>query len=231
MQLDGSYPNGHRLSLRVGPEGASRQLSFKSDDFGASMRLLGIADNVSGGRVTVNGQVSEVAGHRVIRGHAQASDFHVANAPVVAQLLSLPSFSGFAGMASGQGVPFTVLSADFTYAGERVELPRLVAYGEPLGVTASGWFDTDRDQQQLQGTVAPLYALNSFLGNLPLIGGLFSGGEGKGLIAANYQLSGSSARPQVAINPLSVLTPGFLQHLFDPNFGLPTPQTEQAARP
>jgi len=48
--------------------------------------------------------------------------------------------------------------------------------------------------------------------------------------AANYRLSGSSTDPAVAVNPLSVLTPGILRQLFAPLVGLSSPQQEQQAQ-
>jgi len=56
---------------------------------------------------------------------------------------------------------------------------------------------------------------------------LLLGGEGQGLFAANYRATGSAADPQISVNPLSALTPGFLRRLFQPNFGVP-PQVQEA---
>jgi hypothetical protein len=50
---------------------------------------------------------------------------------------------------------------------------------------------------------------------------LLLGGEGQGLFAANYRVAGSAADPQVSVNPLSALTPGFLRRLLQPNFDIP----------
>ena len=72
----------------------------------------------------------------------------------------------------------------------------------------------------------PAYALNSILGNIPLIGSWLLGGEGQGIFAANYRATGSTADPRVSVNPLSALTPGFLRRLFQPNFGIPPPVQE-----
>ena len=80
-----------------------------------------------------------------------------------------------------------------------------------------------RDQLDLQGTIVPAYALNSIIGNIPVIGSLLLGGEGQGLFAANYRVTGSAADPEVSVNPLSALAPGFLRRLFQPNFGMPPP--------
>jgi hypothetical protein len=82
----------------------------------------------------------------------------------------------------------------------------------------------------MQGTIVPAYALNSIIGNIPLIGSLLLGGEGQGLFAANYRATGSAADPQVSVNPLSALTPGFLRRLLQPNFGM-RPPDQQSLRP
>ncbi|MBV8778581.1 MAG: AsmA-like C-terminal domain-containing protein, partial [Alphaproteobacteria bacterium] len=105
----------------------------------------------------------------------------------------------------------------------RLVLDKLLAYGGAIGVTSNGVVDLGRDQLDLQGTIVPAYALNSIIGNIPVIGSLLLGGEGQGLFAANYRVTGSAADPQVSVNPLSALAPGFLRRLFQPNFGMPPP--------
>ena len=103
--------------------------------------------------------------------------------------------------------------------------------GGAIGVTANGVVQLNQDRLDLQGTIVPAYALNSILGNIPVIGSLLLGGEGQGLFAANYQATGSAADPQIRVNPLSALTPGFLRRLFQPNFGIPpTVQESLGAR-
>ena len=66
----------------------------------------------------------------------------------------------------------------------------------------------------MQGTIVPAYMLNSALGNIPLIGDLFTGGEGKGIFAATYAVEGPRDDPEVSVNPLAALAPGFLRELF-----------------
>jgi hypothetical protein len=224
-RIDGRFANGHQLSFRLG-EGGSRQLVFQSDDLGATTKLLDIADNVQGGRVTVTGQISEAGGKRALRGHIEAENYSLARAPVAARMLALPSLTGVASMLSGSGLPFMTLRGDFTYGGGRITLARLLAYGEALGVTANGWIDVDQDRLDLQGTVAPAYALNGIIGNVPIIGQLLGGGS-QGLFAANYRVSGLSSDPDVMVNPLSALAPGILRQLFAPIVGLPPVEQQE----
>ena len=47
-----------------------------------------------------------------------------------------------------------------------------------------------------------------------MLGPLLVGGEGEGILAVVYTVEGSPKDPQVKVNPLSVLAPGFLRGLF-----------------
>ncbi|NDG50122.1 MAG: hypothetical protein EBY30_14045 [Rhodospirillales bacterium] len=72
----------------------------------------------------------------------------------------------------------------------------------------------EADILDLEGTIVPAYMLNTVLGNLPLVGRLFSPEPGGGLFATAFRVQGPAADPQVQVNPLSTITPGFLRGLF-----------------
>ncbi len=222
-QIDARFANGHGLSLHTTAQASGRNLTFRSDDMGSALSLLDVTDNIVGGQITVTGQTVDKAGKQVVVGHIEGADYTLVRAPVFARILSLPSFSGAGSMLAGSGIPFSTLRSDFAYGADRLVLDNLVAYGGAIGVTGNGVADLGRDRLDLQGTIVPAYALNSILGNVPVIGPLLLGGEGQGLFAANYRVIGSAADPQVSVNPLSALAPGFLRRLFQPNFGVPPP--------
>ena len=60
-----------RLSATV----TARAGCLQSDDLGATLKLFGIADNVVGGRLTVDGQLCEADGQRTLRAHIEGSDY------------------------------------------------------------------------------------------------------------------------------------------------------------
>jgi uncharacterized protein YhdP len=92
-------------------------------------------------------------------------------------------------------------------------------------VTANGRFELGAQRLDMQGTIVPAYTLNSIIGNVPVLGSLLLGGDGQGLFAATYRATGSVTDPQISVNPLSALTPGFLRRLLQPNLGrAPTAQ-------
>jgi hypothetical protein len=133
--------------------------------------------------------------------------------------LSLASLDGLFSMMSGSGIPFMTLRGDVTYSQGRITLDPVIGYGGALGTTARGWLNPGADAIDIDGTLAPAYVLNGILTNLPVIGAILSGGEGQGLFAASFRLTGSNDDPTVTVNPLSALTPGLFRRLFDPIFG------------
>ncbi|MGH6933916.1 MAG: AsmA-like C-terminal domain-containing protein, partial [Dongiaceae bacterium] len=88
-------------------------------------------------------------------------------------------------------------------------------HGPSIGLTATGRVNFETDTIDLRGTVVPAYAVNSFLGKIPLLGDILVGGEGEGMFAATYHARGPMADPELSVNPLAALAPGFLRGLFD----------------
>ena len=230
VKIDGAYANGNRLAVSLAPSAdGARKLHVESNDLGASLGLFGIADNVVGGKLTIDGTVMEAAGRQIVHAHVEGADYSLMRAPALARLLSLASLDGVYGLMSGSGIPFTNLRGDLTFSQGRITLDPVIGFGGALGVTARGWLNPGDDQIDIDGTLAPAYVLNSIIGNLPVIGSLLTGGEGQGLFAAAFRLTGSNDDPTVTVNPLSALTPGVLRHLFDPLVGTSqTPPTQQA---
>jgi len=230
VRIGGAYADGSRLDISLLPSAdGAWKLHVGSDNLGASIGLFGIADNVVGGKLTIDGTVIEAGGHQVAHAHVDGTDYSLVRAPALAKLLSLASLDGVYGLMSGSGIPFTNLRGDLTFSRGRITLDPMIGFGGALGVTAKGWLNPGEDQIDIDGTLAPAYVLNSIVGNLPVIGSLLTGGEGQGLFAAAFRLTGSNDDPTVTVNPLSALTPGLLRHLFDPLVGTSqTPQTQQA---
>src|SRR5262249_15525713 len=87
MQVNGRYGNGRRLSLQVAGDGSARKMVFESDDLGTSLSLLGVTNNVVGGRIAIDGKITESGNKRTITGHVEGSDYALVRAPVFAQIL------------------------------------------------------------------------------------------------------------------------------------------------
>ncbi len=217
LSLDGTVGDGQPLIIAITPDPAhhKRLVKVSSGDAGAVFRAFGIFDNVKGGTLTVDGAYDDADPRDPLSGLCQVSNYQLMQAPVLVRLLTVAALTGVVDLLSGDGISFSGMKVPFTLADGVLSVKDARTSGTSLGLTANGQVDLDTDQLALEGTIVPAYALNSALGKLPLVGGLFSAEKGGGIIAMNYSISGSAKDPSVMVNPLSALTPGFLRNLFN----------------
>ena len=209
------------VKLDIAPaDSGHTSLSITSSDAGSVFRALDVFDNIMGGQLSITGTYDDKIPARPLAGVVNVKNFQLAKAPVLAKLLTVAGLTGIGDLVSGQGIHFNELDMPYTYVDGQLDVKDGQASGSALGITARGRVDLDNDRLGLEGTVVPAYALNSALGTLPLVGGVFSAEKGGGLLAIDYQMKGPMADPDFTVNPLSALTPGFLRnlfHLFDEN--------------
>lgn len=215
LEFDATLEAASTVTMRYVPDGQQHQLLLEASDAGAALRFLKIIDDVRGGKLTITGTADDNAPNRPLVGQAEISEFRLVNQPALARLLSIATFTGLIDMLTGEGFLFERFIGNFTKTGSRVEVPLARAYGPSIGLTATGEFDQRLDTIDMKGTIVPAYGINSILGNIPVIGNLLQGGEGKGLFAATYRATGKLSEPTFSVNPLAALAPGFLRGLFD----------------
>jgi hypothetical protein len=204
------------MSLTLAPgDDRHSSLMIDSADAGALFRALDIFGTMRGGHLKVAASYDDVAAGRPLSGRIEIDEFQLVDAPVLAKLLTVAGLTGIGDLLSGQGIHFNKLDMPFSFQNGILQVRDGQAAGSALGITAKGRIDVVADQLALDGTVVPAYALNSALGGLPLVGGLFTAEKGGGFLAINYSMTGPSGDPSFIVNPLSALTPGFLRHLFD----------------
>jgi hypothetical protein len=121
---------------------------------------------------------------------------------------------GLVEVLQGPGLGFSRLIAPFHLSHDVLELGDARAFSSSLGMTAKGEADLARHTLALEGTIVPAYFFNTLLGEIPLVGRLFSPERGGGVFAASYTMRGPFDDPAVTVNPLAALTPGFLRGLF-----------------
>ena len=109
---------------------------------------------------------------------------------------------------------FSHVVVPFHYNGVDLDIDQAHADNPSLGLTAKGRIGLLSGQTSITGTIVPAYFFNSMLGQLPLVGKLFSPEAGGGIFAVRFALDGSIDDPGVSINPVSALTPGFLREIF-----------------
>ena len=214
LLIDGATREKGPFSLQIAPEGTNRRLTASASQAGDLLRALDVTDTMQGGRLTVSGTYDDAAPGHPLSGTGELTDFHVAHEVVLGKLLQAMTLYGLVDVVRGPGLAFTRMVAPFSLSDGMLTLTDTRAFSPSLGLTAQGQIDLDANTIDLLGTIVPAYFFNSLLGNVPLVGRLFSPERGGGLFAASYSVKGDLNNPAVGVNPLTALTPGFLRGLF-----------------
>ena len=190
-------------------------VAITASDAGETFRALDINDRVQGGALIITGRTVEPRADAAIEGRMELRDYALVDPPVLARILNAISPSGFAElMGGGKGIRFGRAVSDYRKEGRLLTVKDLRTSGSALGLTLSGEVDIETDTANLRGTIVPLYGLNRLIGQIPLLGDALSGGEGQGIFSATWHVRGPLADPDVTVNPLAMLAPGFLRNLF-----------------
>ncbi|MBL8659001.1 MAG: hypothetical protein JNM75_04510 [Rhodospirillales bacterium] len=217
VQVEGLVGDGSPVTVDIAPAGASaRTLRVRADNAGSALRAFNIFPDFQGGELRIDGMFDDIDPHALaLDGTLKIKRFHLIRAPILAQILNVMALTGVIELLRGEGIAFDTLDVPFSLRDDLLTLSEAKMHGTALGATASGTYDIARDLIDVRGTLVPFYVLNSLLGRLPLIGGLFSGGErGGGLFAVSYGVTGTMAQPNISVNPVSMLTPGILRNIF-----------------
>lgn len=212
MDLRGQVGEGY-TTMTVQPVDGQRRLALRAEDAGEFLRAFGILDTIRGGRLAVDGVVTGPGLEDGLLMTARIQEFHAVNAPVLARVLSVASFTGLADALRGDGIRFARTQVELTVTPDRIEARNGVAYGPGLGLKVEGAYDRNSELVDFVGMVAPAYSLSRLIDKIPVLGQLLTGGEGEGLLATEFRVRGKIDDPSVTVNPLTALTPGFLRDL------------------
>ncbi|MDE1174641.1 MAG: AsmA-like C-terminal region-containing protein [Parvibaculaceae bacterium] len=206
---------GHFMAVLSQQEDDTRKLEARADDAGALARAMGLYDNIRGGELEASGTIDDRMQGSPMSGLVTVKNFRIVKAPVLANILTLGSFTGIRDTLAGDGVFFEELTLPYRMTDMRYYLDSGRAVGPAMGISVSGSVERQGSVMDLEGTITPAYFLNSFIGRIPLIGPWIVGREGEGLFAFTYAVRGPVSDPGVSVNPLSAFAPGFLRRIFE----------------
>ena len=206
--FNGSFRSGVNGSADiagvVAPTDSGSAIRITSGDAGAVMAAAGIFDKGRGGSLDMTlfprGPTGEYDGA------ATFTRLRVQGAPALAELLSAISVVGLLEQMNGAGLAFNNGEVKFVLTPKAVEITQGSAVGASLGISFAGLYLSDSGRLDLQGVISPIYLVNG-------VGQILTR-RGEGLFGFNYRVTGTAENPEVAVNPLSVLTPGMFRELF-----------------
>lgn len=210
LRLKGRFASQGALILNyAGSAKNPAVLNIDTDDAGGFFRLVGLYNRAIGGRMTLRAKGSG-AGELV--GVASVRKFTVVNEPLLAQLFANQR-SGRA--ASAKKVPFNKMQIKFRRVGDIVEIKNALLAGPSVGASFRGRVNTENQAVSLNGTYVPAYGINAALSTIPLVGTILTGRVGEGVVGMTFGVTGTMDNPNISINPLSAVAPGFLRLFFE----------------
>lgn len=201
---------GAELKVSYGKGDKGYELLVESNDAGQALRSLDWWNEVQGGSMVIEGRRESIDGPLAC--NVWVEDFRMREAPSGIKLLQIITLVGLpAAAAAGDGISFAGLEGSFTYDDGLLTLGETEAWG-PVGVYVykGGWMNFNEDTIAMRGHVVPANTLQKVLGFIPFLGLIL----GDGLVAADFQVSGSLDNPDVRGSPFSLFKVGFLRKLF-----------------
>lgn len=197
-------------------------IHVQTPDAGQALKTIGFYSSMVGGKGDLWVDVDGSAG--VERsGRIHINKFRVLGDPVVSELVQGADETRPA-IAIGKERPsrrvvreeiaFDTLRGSFATGNEQVAIESLTAAGPLIGASVRGKMDFRTRSVSLGGTYVPLSGLNRVLAGIPIVGELLTGPRKDGVIGITFAVDGPMAKPNVIVNPLSMVAPGVLREIF-----------------
>lgn len=219
LKLSAAASSGAAITVTNSASSGARTLDLKSADAGAILRFLDVYEHMRGGAISLT-----LAGdtNGPMRGKVVANNFMVVNEPKLASIVSTTPAGddrslnqAVKGKIDASQVKFERGYAEIERGPGSLRLANGVLRGPLIGTTFQGTLYDANDRMDMTGTFMPAYGLNRLFGELPIIGALLGNGRDRGLIGVTYRLRGNAKKPDLDINPLSVIAPGIFRSIFE----------------
>ncbi len=192
-----------------------RRLLARSEDAGQVFRMIGFFPNMLGG--TMNLDVNLDGGGAADK----TGRLNVWNFAILGDAVAGDGFDNLDQNATSRGqrrapqrsrLDFISMNAPFELGHGQVVISDADLRGQVLGVLLRGKADFRQQTVDLGGTYVPLQGLNSAIGQFPILGVILAGPRGEGVIGMTFRVHGPMARPQVDVNPASIV-PGIFREM------------------
>ena len=230
--LDGGK-EGKPFSAVLQPTpGQPRRLLADAADAGQLFKLVGFYPNARGGlmnlEVNLDGQ-----GAAERTGTLWARKFIVLGDPIVNEMVLNAEGAQTKKRRSEarQEFGFDIMRVPFSVGHGQFVVRDGAIKGPFEGATIRGKVDFRAQTIDMGGTYVGGADIGAVLAPIPLIGPLFAGPRGEGVFGITYGIKGSMAKPEVIVNPLSLITPGIFREIFQMTPEDPTVQVRKKPRP
>ena len=219
LKISGVTNGGGAVALSNRVESGQRQVQIQSADAGSILRFFDYYDKMSGGSINIS---LGSDGDGPLRGSIDARDFTLVNEPRMRSLVGGKPNDGGPSLKDAvkkdidvSKVRFSRGSASIVKGENSLSLSEGILRGDLIGLAFKGTAYDPDGNMNMTGTFMPAYGLNRIFGEIPLLGQLLGNGEERGLIGITFRLSGKAKKPQLSVNPISLIAPGIFRQIFE----------------
>jgi hypothetical protein len=219
LQISAMTDGGGEVSITNQNEGGQRSVQIKSGDAGSILRFFDYYDKMRGGSINI-GLASE--GDGPLRGAIDARNFTLVNEPRMKSLVGSRSSEGGQSLSAAVKKDIDVSTVKFSRGFAKIAKGRNslslddgILRSDLVGLAFRGTAYDEEGRINLSGTFMPAYGLNRIFGEIPLLGEILGNGQDRGLIGITFKLSGAAKKPQLTVNPISVIAPGIFRQIFE----------------
>ena len=215
-KLDIMLEGGGSASVSLTPYDKMQKLHLTTSSLGELLQSVGIYEHATGGYASIEAERRIDAYGRPdsegFKGALTGNNVRVVNAPALAKILSLTSFIGMVDTLRGKGILFDGVKGSFRLHNGALNFSDAVLKGAGFGIVFKGDMDCYKCEHKLNGSVIPMYAFNTMLSKVPVVGKIISGTKNEsGLFAVSFVAEGDKQDSLVKVNPLTAFTPGIIQ--------------------
>jgi Protein of unknown function len=219
LQITAATDGGGEVAITNQNEGGARSVQIKSGDAGSILRFFDYYDKMRGGSINV-GLASE--GDGPLRGAIDARNFTLVNEPRMKSLVGSRSSEGGQTLSAAVKKDIDVSTVKFSRGFAKIAKGRNslalddgILRSDLVGLAFRGTAYDDEGRINLSGTFMPAYGLNRIFGEIPILGEILGNGQDRGLIGITFKLTGAAKKPQLTVNPISVIAPGIFRQIFE----------------
>ncbi|MEO0498126.1 MAG: AsmA-like C-terminal region-containing protein, partial [Pseudomonadota bacterium] len=212
--------SGQTIKAGLQPNaGTGDQLSLTTPDLGAFLRFTNVYGKVTRGAATV--ELVRSSDNAPYVGALRARKIEIVDEPKLSALVNTRA-NGERSLndtlrreIDTQKVEFDDLWSEVELGQGVLRLTRGTVRGPVLGSTFNGTVYDRNNNMNLRGVFIPAYGINQFISALPIIGDIFGRAASGGFLGISWNLRGQFTSPRIAVNPISLFTPGVFREIFN----------------
>ena len=221
LDMSGAGPDGAKYGVQAQRNADQTLFTIASNDAGNALAFSNIYTKMEGGKI--NAQLVRNDDGPFL-GPIKMTDFTVVNEPRLEQMVSnvrrqiseeRGQLSKAIPIEGDQRIQFQLAQSKIEKGDGYLNLKDAIIRNAAIGLSMDGVLYNAKDMMDIKGTFMPANAVNLAVSTIPIIGRFFANGKDRALIGITYQLKGARTNPELYVNPLSIVTPGFFNKVFE----------------